>query len=384
MDILAPHKQKYFYTKPLACLLGDANAASILSKIHHWLDHGSGRIFDGVRWIHNSYKDFVKEFPWLTVAQVRRLINGMRSLGVLKAEALTRKACDDIHSHWYTIDYETLDSLLSQGNTKKSKRRNDTTPDDFSGGHVKNDTTPDDFDNCSIYTNISTKKTPIENNITETAADRFLGEGEIEFQEEEEPPTSLADNPAQPVRTEIVGEKVDREDMGASSARYHNNVVTLKYYGIALNKQLEKIATKYSEKEVERSLEYMEERIEAGKTIANKAGWLTDCLKDEWWRQSSKSVEEALILEGLSEMGYSLNNPEAFFDEMWLMVSEGFIDPMPTDRWDIEGLVGNYLQITDGITYVNWADWSWQKKLDRNIFQSMSLTEAKRRFYEER
>ena len=371
MTILTSNDAALVCPKQLAYILGDSDAAIFLQQIHYYLQHKSGKVIDGVRWIYNTYSQWLTEIPHLTEWRLRTIVKLLKSHGVLLVERHDRFRYNQ--RCWYTIDYKSLEALLgSRCEIPTGRKRRKS--------RVKSE----DSDASSISIEFNSKNTHIEDSSTETAAESLFGNEIEDLEEEKETLTSLASNPSQD-ESQITITKIENHgDKDSASPRYHNNIITLKLYGIELNKQLEKIAAKYSEKEVERSLEYMEERIDAGKTIANKAGWLTDCLKDEWWRQSSKSVEEALILEGLGEMGYSLNNPEAFFDEMWLMVSEGFIDPMPTDNWEICGLVGNYLQITDGITYVNWSDWSWQKKLDQGIFSTMPLTEARRRFYEER
>lgn len=340
MTILASNDAALVCPKQLAYILDDSDAAIFLQQIHYYLEHKSGKVIDGVRWIYNTYSQWLTEIPHLTEWRLRTIVKLLKSHGVLLVERHDRSRYNQ--RCWYTIDYKSLEALLGS-------RCEIPTGRERGKSRVKSE----DSDALSISIEFNSKNTHIEDNNTETAVDLFGNEIE-DLEEEKETPTSLTSNPNQDESQIMVTKVGNHGDKDFAPPRYHNNILALKLYGIELNKQLEKIAEKYSEKEVERSLEYMEERIEAGKAITNKAGWLTDCLKDEWWRQSSKSLEEAAIAEGFSAYGKRLIYPDAFFDELWSMVAEGYIEETPPGY--AAAPIGRYLQLKDGEIYVGWYD----------------------------
>lgn len=94
----------------LACKLG-LHEAMILQQIHYWLiqNKRSDKNFkDGYHWTYNSYKQWQQQFPFWSMATVRRAINQLESLGILISGEYNKKAGD--RSKWYRIDYSRLTS----------------------------------------------------------------------------------------------------------------------------------------------------------------------------------------------------------------------------------------------------------------------------------
>lgn len=377
MTILASNNSQVLaFSTATAKLLGDMAAATILQQIHYWTEkENCGRIFDGVRWIYKSYKQWQEDFSWMSIHQIRRCIGILRSFGVVKVEQWT-KHNDDKNCYWYTVDYETLDALLAEESTSRPYRttcaQKRTTP-------AESDTSPVESGTLSIYKEYKSRIHTQENNNPKPDADFCV--------EEESHPNEIEDKEKQDYssvanKTESMNagkELVNPENKKASAARYNNNIALLRVYGFELTKQLEKLAAKYSEKEIERSLEYLEECKSNGQSIQKEAGWLTECLKDGWWMESFKSQEEQAVINGLHKEGKSLKNPEQFFCTLWKMFDQGYINAMP-ENFIIEGQLSSTIQFKDDTFYVNWHDQNFQKKQELGIFQTMALQEAVSRF----
>ena len=110
MTIVSPNSVALVCPKDLAYILGDSDAAIFLQQIHYYLEHGSGKVIDGVRWIYNTYAQWLTEIPHLTEWRLRTIVKLLKHHGVLMVERHDRFRYNQ--RCWYTIDYESLESLL--------------------------------------------------------------------------------------------------------------------------------------------------------------------------------------------------------------------------------------------------------------------------------
>jgi hypothetical protein len=387
MTILAGNNSRTLaFSEAIADAIGSYEAAIVLQQIHYYVEQGhSGRVFNGVRWIYNSYRTWCREFKLFKPGKVRQLINLLRQFELIRVEQLTKNQ-DDKNCFWYTIDYDRVDELLSQNSSQSDSNS-------YSTGCVSASTTPVESElgcvaseNSSIYTKKTNQRIhPIED--SNTAADfceseydshDFSDESEELNQDKE---TRFPDQLKQPVAH---GVNLDRESQRVVAARDNNNLQLLELYGFELNRQLEKLAAKYSQKEIERSLEYLTECKEAGQEVQKEAGWLTECLKDEWWRDSFKSREEAAINDAFQRWGKKADNLDAFFASYRKFVKEGWILPMPFGTSSNKGgeVIAGYLRFDNNGVYVNWYDEEFQPE-DKTIFRAMHWNEASQRYKEE-
>lgn len=98
-------------TPSLAKMLG-LNEAIIIQQIRYWLTYKERNKQDyhnGRYWVYNSYENWEKQFPFWSIATIRRTIKNLEEKGVLISGNFNKKSFD--RTKWYTIDFEKLDRL---------------------------------------------------------------------------------------------------------------------------------------------------------------------------------------------------------------------------------------------------------------------------------
>jgi hypothetical protein len=182
--------------------------------------------------------------------------------------------------------------------------------------------------------------TPTEENNSPDAADSSVCESENDFFEanQYEEQTGIPSF-VNKEKNQATGDNLNcPKDKGSASARDNKNIDTwydqdhlwkleiISSANVEINKHLEKTVKKHTETEVEESVACYEQHIEQGAVIVNPQGWLTECLRGEWWKNSPFKVErrreEALILETLAAYGYNVDDKkrQAVFETYWRAV----------------------------------------------------------------
>ena len=96
----------------LAKELGSLNEAAFMQQLHYWLDikKQTGKNFvDGRYWVYNSVEEWLKQFPWMTSATLRRTIAKLVEKGYVIKDNHSPKQMD--HTCWYTINYDKIAAL---------------------------------------------------------------------------------------------------------------------------------------------------------------------------------------------------------------------------------------------------------------------------------
>jgi hypothetical protein len=101
-----------FFSAEIAEALGDINAAVIVQQLHYWMGKERvGKTIDGVRWIFNSFNDWVlSQFKWLSVWQFRKSMNLLRNLGIVLVKR--QKAKQWNQTNYYSLNYDRLFEFL--------------------------------------------------------------------------------------------------------------------------------------------------------------------------------------------------------------------------------------------------------------------------------
>jgi hypothetical protein len=89
-------------------------ALDAISELDHWLQTESGKVFEGIRWIFKTFKDWWHDWlPTATEYKVRQTLEVLRELGIFRFEQhqLHQKRFD--RCSWWSIDYEKLKSFAS-------------------------------------------------------------------------------------------------------------------------------------------------------------------------------------------------------------------------------------------------------------------------------
>ncbi|EKN6355965.1 hypothetical protein ACOHX9_000673 [Yersinia enterocolitica] len=102
----------------LAARIG-LNEAIVLQQINYWLtETNSGIEQEGIQWVYNTHKEWVKQFPFWSIDTVKRTLLTLEKLGCVRVEQLAKAQRD--MTNYYTINYE-CDALNSDSKLPQSK-----------------------------------------------------------------------------------------------------------------------------------------------------------------------------------------------------------------------------------------------------------------------
>lgn len=86
------------------------NEAIVLQQIHYWIENpNTGIQHEGFKWVHNTYAEWQKNFPFWTADGIRKIIYRLEESGVLVSAQTSKNPFDKTKS--YRINYEKLDEM---------------------------------------------------------------------------------------------------------------------------------------------------------------------------------------------------------------------------------------------------------------------------------
>lgn len=89
------------------------NEAIIIQQIHYWLNPNHNNNFkNNKHWVHNTYKQWQKQFKFWSLRTIRRTIKNLEDLNLLTSSNFNNNKSD--HTKWYTIDYDCLNKISKQ------------------------------------------------------------------------------------------------------------------------------------------------------------------------------------------------------------------------------------------------------------------------------
>lgn len=98
------------------------NEAIVLQQINYWLvETNSGIEQEGIQWVYNTHKEWVKQFPFWSIDTVKRTLLSLEKLGCVRVEQLAKAQRD--MTNYYTINYE-CDALNGDSKLPLSKGAN--------------------------------------------------------------------------------------------------------------------------------------------------------------------------------------------------------------------------------------------------------------------
>lgn len=115
----------------LAVALKNLNEAVMLQQVQYWLSRSNNE-FEGRKWIYNTIEEWKNQFPWLSERAVRDRFNSLIDKGVIVTANFNKAKFD--RTKWYSIDYDKLNSLLSNENSENSSKKPDITHSEESSG----------------------------------------------------------------------------------------------------------------------------------------------------------------------------------------------------------------------------------------------------------
>jgi hypothetical protein len=91
------------------------NQAIFLQQVHYWTSIYVNRkdkrhYHDGRWWIWNTYKDWQKQFTWVSIITIKRVVYDLSDKGVLITTQRGQQ-----RRLWYAIDYDRLGDFLEDG-----------------------------------------------------------------------------------------------------------------------------------------------------------------------------------------------------------------------------------------------------------------------------
>ena len=87
------------------------NEAIVLQQMHYWLNM-SKHNYDDKKWIYNSYKKWVLQFPFWSESTVKRAIGSLEKQNLLYIGNYNKAGFDK--TKWYSINYEELNKRVTR------------------------------------------------------------------------------------------------------------------------------------------------------------------------------------------------------------------------------------------------------------------------------
>jgi len=173
----------------LAKVIG-LNESIILQQLHYWLQKRNNMI-DGIPWVYNTHEEWQEQFPFWSIATIRRTLSTLENSGILVSGNYNQRKFDK--TKWYTINYEILEKIQC-----------------VSSASAQNEQT-----SCSKRTEqLPNMSRPIPETTTETTTD-ITTSGSVADSEQR------ADTEVKKV---IVASVVENEDLAKVMTVYQNNI----------------------------------------------------------------------------------------------------------------------------------------------------------------
>jgi len=121
----------------LACLVG-LNGAVILQQIHWWSLSSEHKI-EGQIWVYNSYKQWAKQFRWLTPRALQKQFLELEKSGYLISSCFAYKGKG--RTKWYRINYPEVEKQCEDIHLKGELSNNDCEEIHNEGENIHHDST---------------------------------------------------------------------------------------------------------------------------------------------------------------------------------------------------------------------------------------------------
>lgn len=89
--------------------------AMFLQQLHYWLQQ-SENVHEGYKWVYNTYEDWHKQLPLLSVNQIRRIVRELEKKKLIVTGDINRLKMDK--TKWYRINYEAVEQVCESVNNK--------------------------------------------------------------------------------------------------------------------------------------------------------------------------------------------------------------------------------------------------------------------------
>jgi DnaD/phage-associated family protein len=130
----------------LATIVG-LNESIVLQQLHYWLER-STHIYEGYKWVYNTYEEWQKQFPFWSESTIRRIITKMEKQELIISGNFNRSKIDK--TKWYRINYEKLAQLEQLVDEANSSGQDEQTTVQSDASTVQIEQSTDEIDSPSV------------------------------------------------------------------------------------------------------------------------------------------------------------------------------------------------------------------------------------------
>lgn len=121
-----------------------SDAAIFVQQIHYWSQKEVGEVVDGVRWVYNSYENWLTDLPWLSDHSFRKIRSYLSEHGIIIMEQLGLRHGGRDRSYWYRVNYDHEWILNSSDGTVEIES---APSDEQSSNHIETEITSENTSN---------------------------------------------------------------------------------------------------------------------------------------------------------------------------------------------------------------------------------------------
>lgn len=115
------HAETPLVISPTLMQLFGAEPAIFIQQLHYWVQKSHNLDDQGVRWVYNSYEDWLRQIP-MSARTIRRVVKQLRDeLGIIRTEKREQKRLQ--HRLHYTIHYPNLNAIVDMWETAWENRK---------------------------------------------------------------------------------------------------------------------------------------------------------------------------------------------------------------------------------------------------------------------
>ena len=313
----------------IAAALGDVNAAIIVQQLNYWMNKdGVGTIIDGVRYVYNTFVDWVNEqFPWLSVWQFRKAMSLLRSLGIVKV--IRHKARQWNQTNFYSLDCDALAKFLQSemaASTEmkqlcvSSSQDNDKQPLEVSDSQL------------SYIDTKNTSKEEQQSNVAASFLKENLKDGSNTKKVKDRPAKVTSFTGENKQQLESSKQNIDKGESSAKveyivNEKWKDQIKDLDSAGIPVNKTLIGLLKSYEFERVESAIALFKTR-KREQHIPNPAGYFVTALKENWGSNKRSGADSEVDSASVFRYWYDLarelgccSGQEIRDNEQWVCLS---------------------------------------------------------------
>jgi DnaD/phage-associated family protein len=144
------------------------NESIILQQLHYWLER-SNHIYEGHKWVYNTYEEWQEQFPFWSVSTIRRIISKLEEKGLIIVGNFNKSKIDK--TKWYRIDYDKMNAL-SEPDKETAQSDTSTVQNEHSTDEIDSPSAQNEQSICSTWSDgLVNLNRPIPETTTEITTD---------------------------------------------------------------------------------------------------------------------------------------------------------------------------------------------------------------------